>query len=63
MKFLIEDCVFLELKEGYIKVREILFLWYGKLYLVVWLFIEKIVNGNEIKVFNVNELLKFVLEM
>lgn len=43
MKFLIEDCVFLELKEGYIKVREILFLWYGKLYLVVRLFIEKMV--------------------
>lgn len=59
----IEDCVLLESKEGYLKAREILFSRYGKSHLVARSFIEKIVNGNEIKASNVNELSKLALEM
>lgn len=59
----IEDCVLLEPKEGYLKAREILFSRYGKSHLVARSFIEKIVNGSEIKASNVNELSKLALEM
>lgn len=59
----IEDCVLLDPKEGYLKAREILFSRYCKSHLVARSFIEKIVNGNQIKSSNVNELSKLDLEM
>lgn len=59
----IEDCVLLEPEEGYLTAREIIFSRYGKSHLVARSFIEKIVNGNEIKASNVNEFSKLALEM
>ena len=59
----IEDCVLLEPSDGYKRARSILYTRYGRPYLVARSYIDKLVNGPQVKASDIDGLSKLALEM
>ena len=59
----IDDCVLLEPSDGYKRARSILYSRYGRPYLVARSYIDKLVNGPQLKASDIDGLSKLALEM
>lgn len=59
----IEDCVLLEPKQGYERAKGILHNRYGRSHIIVRSYIDKLVNGSQIKPSDYDSLSKLSLEM
>ena len=59
----IEDCVLLEPSDGYKRARSILYSRYGRPHVVARSFIDKLVNGPQLKASDIDGLSKLALEM
>lgn len=59
----IEDCVLLEPEEGYKKARSLLFSRYGRPHVIARAYVDKLVNGPQIKVSDNKGLLQLALDM
>ena len=59
----IEDCVLLEPSDGYKRARSILYSRYGRPHVVARSYIDKLVNGPQLKASDINGLSRLALEM
>ena len=59
----IEKCVLLEPSDGYKRARSILYSLYGRPHVVARSYIDKLVNGPQLKTSDINGLSKLALEM
>ena len=59
----IEDCVLLEQSDGYKWARSILYSQYGRPHVVARSYIDKLVNGTQLKASDIDGLSRLALEM
>ena len=59
----IEDCVLLEQSDGYKRARSILYLQYGRPHVVARSYVDKLVNGTQLKASDIDGLSRLALEM